>query len=170
MVAYIEQCQSLSLTARVCIALKIFERFCQQQSLHHSTITEFCDYLWQWPLIDDPEQFEPWESSRPYLVNFALGDASHAEMDTLLSQANISEHTFREIVGGIAQILWGSFWGACEDEASLNCLHQVILHSSVTDLPNLTPFRFSKFCDNSGWGFKLTPEDVTYWRLCTNVV
>jgi len=170
MVTYIEQCKELSLTARVSIALKIFESFCQENSLNHSMIMEFNDYLWKWPLIDGPDQFEPWESSRPFLVNFGIGDESDSKLDNLIVQANISEHTFREIVGGIVEILWGSFWGACEDELSLDSLNKVIQHSNVIALPNLTPFKFSKFSENSGWGFKLIPDDVTYWRNCVNYV
>jgi len=170
MLTYIEQCKELSLTARESIALKIFDSYCQANDLNHPIIDEFCDYLWKWPLIDGPEQFEPWESSRPFVVNYGLGDESNSELANLLTQANINEHTFREIAGGIVEILWGSFWGACEDELSLDCLNKVVQHSCIKVLPNLTPFKFSKFSENNGWGVKLTHDDVTYWRNCVNYV
>ncbi len=169
-ITYIEHCKELSLTARVSVALKVFESYCQEQSLHHPMITEFLDYLWKWPLIDDPDRFEPWESSKPFLVNFGFGLDPNSELEHLLSQANITERVFREIVSGIVDILWGSFWGASENELSLNALHKVILHASIKVLPNITPFKFSRFSENHGWGMKLTPDEVKYWRMCANDV
>ena len=170
MATYIEQCNELSLTARVAIALKVFDGFCAENSLSSPIIDEFTDYLWKWPLIDGPDQFTPWESSKPFLVNYGIGDETNFELNLLLSESCINEFRFREIVGGIVEILWGSFWGGCENEQSLNSLNKVIEHSSIQDLPNLTPFKFSKFSDNGGWGNKVVLEDVIYWKSCVNYV
>ena len=49
---YIEQCKKLSLTARMAIALIIFERYCKQRQIKSSLIDDFCNHLWKWPLID----------------------------------------------------------------------------------------------------------------------
>ncbi|MGO2478530.1 MAG: hypothetical protein ACTH7Q_09230 [Pseudoalteromonas sp.] len=170
MVNYIEQCKALSLTARVSIALKIFECFCNENSLKHPMIAEFQNYLWQWPLIDGADQFESWESDRPFLVNYGIGDDSTIELETLLSKADISEPRFHKIVASVVGILWGSFWGACEDEQSLDSLATVVELSKIEYLPNLTPLKFSLFSDNNGWGYKLNAEDVTYWRNYRNFV
>ena len=170
MVTYLEKCSELSLTARVAIALKVFDGFCAENSLSSPLINEFTNYLWEWPLIDGPEQFTLWESSKPFLVNYGIGDDVNSELNLLLSESRVNESRFRKIIGGIVEILWGSFWGGCENEQSLNSLNIVIEQSSVQDLPNLTPFKFSKFSDNGGWGNQVILEDVIYWKNCVNYV
>lgn len=161
---YLESCRKLSLTARMAIALLVFERFCAESKIHHSLFSELSDYLWKWPLIDGPDQFEPWESARPELVNYALGDEASRELVAALDKAQIEESRFRKITEGLVEILWGSFWGASEDELSMKALETVIASSKVEKLPSLTPFKFSLFSDMSGWGEKLTVEDRNYWR------
>ncbi|WP_210330685.1 hypothetical protein [Aliikangiella sp. G2MR2-5] len=127
------------------------------------------DYLWQWPLIDGPDQFEPWESSRPELVNFGLGDSASDNLISVLNKSGIDETQFRRMVEGVIEILWGSFWGAAEHELSMKALEAVLLTSNVSELPALTPFKFSLFTDNHGWGQKLTLEDRNFWRNCYKV-
>jgi len=164
---YIQQCKELSLTARMTIALLIFERYCQVNRIEDSKlVTEFIDYLWKWPLIDGPDQFDPWQQSHTELVSFGLGLAATKELESVLESANVDQTTFREIVSGVVAILWESFWGGSEDELSLQALNNVIKASKLSELPRLTPFKFSRFSEMSGWGVKISLEDREYWRHC----
>jgi len=163
---YIEQCEELSLTARMAVALKVFQIYCKNRGIENQLVTDFFAYLWKWPLIDGSDQFEPWEQSRTYLVNFGLGDPANDEIETLLSEHGIEEYEFRDIVSSVVEILWGSFWGACEDELSLQALACVINRCKVENPPSLTPFKFSRFSDMSGWGNKITTLDCEYWKGC----
>ena len=166
---YIEQLEELSLTARVAIALKLFDLYCSKNHIIHPKINEFIDYLWQWPLIDGPNKFGPWESSRPHLVNFGLGDELDSELLILLESLGKSERSFRVIISSIVEILWGSFWGRSENRQSLSSL-KCVIKMTESPLPNLTPFKFSKFLDGGGWGNRLTKEDVLYWRIFVNCI
>jgi hypothetical protein len=161
---YLEQCKKLSLTARAAIALLVFERFCEENQIKLDQVRELSDYLWQWPLVDGPDQFEPWESSRTELVNYGLGDEASPEVLFSLEEAKIDEFRFRNIVNGLVEILWGSFWGAAENELSLKALSTVLSSSKLEKLPTITPFKFSLYSDMGGWGEKITKEDRDFWR------
>lgn len=165
---YISQCRMLSLTARMAIALLVFERFCKERQLEGRLLVEFSDHLWKWPLIDGPDQFDPWEKSRPELVNFGLGDEASNELASVLESASLEESEFRQIVEGVVEILWASFWGAAEDELSIQALQTVIKRSNMSHLPSLTPFKFSRFSDGNGWGEKISLQDCEFWRKCGN--
>ncbi|MCL9782109.1 hypothetical protein M9194_11790 [Vibrio sp. S4M6] len=160
---YIEQCRELSLTAREGIALRVFESYCQKHHLYHRHVAEFLEFLWKWPLVGRVIEFEDWESEKTHLVNFGIGEELDEEVRQLLRSANESEFNFQELVHCTVSILWGSFWGACDNEGSISALQTVIERAEV-DLPKLTPFKFSRFSDKGGWGAELSDEDITYWR------
>ncbi|HDM8193799.1 TPA: hypothetical protein P0E30_005274, partial [Vibrio harveyi] len=88
------------------------------------------------------------------------------DLQLSLAQNGIGESQFRTIVGGVTDILWGSFWGAAENEQSMAALESVISASGIEQLPVLTPFKFSLFSQNEGWGDKVTPQDLEFWRTC----
>jgi hypothetical protein len=161
---YLEQCRPLSLTARSAISLLVFEKYCAENDLNILAVTELLDHMWKWPLIDGPDQFEPWESQRPLLIDCGLGDDFPDDLIAILAQRNISESKFRTVIEGVTEILWSSFWGAAENEASINDLEKVLLVTNVQKLPTLTPFKFSLFSDKDGWGSSLTAEDRDFWR------
>ena len=146
------------------IALLVFERFCRENKFDSPHVVELSDYLWQWPMIQGPDQFSPWERSRPQLVNFGLGDEADDALKAQLCLANLDESRFREIVSALIEILWGSFWGAAEDDLSLRALEAVILLTKVSVLPPLAPFKFSRFADRDGWGATVCKGDRDYWR------
>ena len=161
---YLQQCKELSLTARLAIALLIFEKYCKNHKLKDSLIDDLSDYLWKWPLIDGVEQFNSWEQSRPQLVNFGLGDEASDKLKSILEFSDVNQSAFRGIVSNIVEILWVSFWGAAEDDLSIQALSTVIKSSKLSILPPLTPFKFSQFCDGNGWGKKVFKEDCDFWR------
>lgn len=161
---YLDACKKLSLTARLAVGLVVFERFCRDSQIESTQVKIFCDYLWDWPLIQYPDQFDTWESARPELVNCGLSDPLSAEMLSILADYGIDESCFRSVLTGLVYILWGSFWGAAEDDLSLNSLASVLRASRLEAYPVLTPFKFSQFVDGHGWGEKITKEDRDFWR------
>ncbi|MCS0109394.1 hypothetical protein NDJ40_08000, partial [Vibrio alginolyticus] len=164
--SYTSECKRLSINARAAIGLLVFERFCVLHGLELHDNQEFLEHLWDWFLIDGPDEFEPWESKRPTLVNCGLGDEFPEDLQLSLAQNGIGESQFRTIVGGVTDILWGSFWGAAENEQSMAALESVISASGIEQLPVLTPFKFSLLSQNEGWGDKVTPQDLEFWRTC----
>ncbi|KZN48588.1 hypothetical protein N474_24810 [Pseudoalteromonas luteoviolacea CPMOR-2] len=64
----------------VCDCFKSFDGFCAENSLSSPLIDEFADHLWKWPFIDSPDQFTPWEPSKPYIVNYGIGDEANSEL------------------------------------------------------------------------------------------
>lgn len=161
---YLDECRDLSVTAKVIVALKVFERYCEANKLEHSLIKDFIAYIWEWPLVNGPDEFEPWENSRTELVGYGLGDPASHELIEYLNSKGIEEYKFREIVSGIVEMLWGNFWGAANFELTNKALSEVIRVSKINDLPPLTPFKFSLFSDANGWGNKPTEEDVEFWK------
>jgi hypothetical protein len=161
---YLEQCEKLSLTARMAIALLIFERYCEENAIDMPQINHMSDYLWRWPLINQAGQFNSWESSRPELVNYGLGDKATKDIISELEKVNIDEHKFRIIVGNLVEILWGSFFGASLDKQSLESLTIILKECNVNRLPILTPFKFSLFSDRDGWGEYITEQDCEFWK------
>lgn len=71
---YISLCKELSLTARVSIALKVFDSYCNKNALTHRLIDEFKEYMWRFMIVFKTEEFSLWESSKPPLVYYGLGD------------------------------------------------------------------------------------------------
>ncbi len=63
--SYTSECKRLSISARAAIGLLIFERFCVLHALELHDNQEFLEHLWDWFLVDGPDEFEPWESKRP---------------------------------------------------------------------------------------------------------
>ncbi|MCQ3827863.1 hypothetical protein HXX02_00235 [Microbulbifer elongatus] len=159
----VEDIRDLSLTARLILALINFEKFCLENDLQSKSVSDLIAFLWKWPLIDGPDEFEPWIESAPALLHVALGNDLPHELKELLDERNIEEQRFRNIVEGLVEIIWGSFWGASEDLVSLEAFHKSFKSSRVEQLPPLTPFKFSRFRDNDGWGVKPSSSDVAYW-------
>ena len=161
---FLTECSSLSLTARAMLALLIFERFCRENAIAHKEIDAFLEHMWKWPSVGQSVEFEPWEEARPALVSGGLTGVVPGEISAVLETADVSENRFGAVVCSLVQILWGSFWGACEDEQSLACLREVVSRANVCKLPPITPFRFSQFDAGNGWGTPLTNEDIQFWK------
>lgn len=158
---YFRELRKLSLTAREAVALLVCEQYFHIHNLHCDETREFLSYMWEWPIISD---FESWEKRRPLLVNFGLGNDLSNSMTKTLASASIEEGNFRLVVGGTVEILWGSFWGAAEDDASFNSLNSMIQASGLKQYPVLTPFKFSVYADGDGWGNSISIQDRNFWR------
>lgn len=157
---------ALSLTARLAVGLHCFTKYCTARNLRSRELDEFLDYLWQWPTIATPGQFVPWESSKTSLVHFGLGGELSEEMRAALSRASVSEDDFRTLVSAIVEILWGSFFGAADDEGSLAYLASIIAISARCQVapPRASTFASSRMADHGGWGIPLTQEQCGLWR------
>lgn len=141
------------------VALLVFERFCAERGIQHAEIPVFLDYLWQWPVVD---QFEEWAAAKPALVRYGLGEAPPAGLEAALVAANFGESGFRSMVSNIATMLWSNFYFSADDEETFKALETIVMTAQATLLPPLTPFRFSRFEDD-GWGNGISREDWKYW-------
>ena len=158
---YLSECRKLSLTARSAVGLLVVEEYFRSKNIRTKDTEEYLNYMWEWPVVVD---FDSWESNRPFLVNYALGDVPSTELMLQLETIGLSESLFRNVVSGPVEILWGSFWGAAENDSSHNVLAETIRSSGLEQLPVLTPFKFSVFNKDDGWGKPVTKEDRDFWR------
>ncbi len=156
----------LSVSAKLAISLLMFQKFCLVNRVEGRIIDDFQAHLWIWLDPDKDEDFDEWEQSRTELINFGLGDAATPELSLIINASKIEEFQFRKVVESIVDILWGNFWGACDHEMTTNAFETVLSSCKLDKNPPITPFKFSRFSDNSGWGSDLTPEDFTYWKNC----
>jgi hypothetical protein len=164
MESYLEKCKELSLTAREAIALHCFEKYCEKRQLKCRLIDEAIEYLWRWPLIDGPDEFDPWESNKTALINYGFGKSIPTELGKVLKDREVDEEEFKRILKALIGILWANFWGASDDEFSLNLLKTVIELTSLEKLPKIDIYQVSKFCDMHGWGNKISRNDYERWR------
>ena len=159
-----EEIRNLSLTGRMILCLLAFESFCKDHRLESSEIHEFIDYMWKWPLIEGSDQFDPWIKSSPTLIDFALGNELPESMVCKLADCNIEEQRFRNVIEGLVDIVWGSFWGASEDLQSYESFQKSIKSMKIEGLPPITPIKFSRFKENGGWGERPSLKDYEYWQ------
>lgn len=163
--AYVDECHCLSITARLAIALLSFERFCHEKSLMHSDIQELIAYLWKWPLIDNEKQFAEWDTKRPVLMQYALGESAKDEFVSYIKASEVEEAEFRFIVSNLIDTFWRSIWHVIDKQGSLAALKNVLTGCRNKDLPPLTLFKFSLFKDNNGWGRQVTQDDYELWKV-----
>ena len=154
----------LSLTARLVIGVKCFERYCQQHTLSCESVQTLIDYLWLWPVIEGPNDFLPWESQPIALKDSAFGDALPADVVAVLKLSEVSEATFESLIEALLDIIWSSFWGAPEDPLSLENLETVFQLTNTHELPDLAPFDISLNADKEGNGHTLTAQQRDEWR------
>ena len=147
-VVFLEECQPLGITARAMLAALVFERFCFQNDLCGPGGDAFLDHHWAW--LDDTRDFSQWENELPSLSRLPSG-------------THVGEHRFRTMAEQLVKTLWASIYGAPEDELTFRALAYIVERSKPIELPPLTPFKFSRFCDG-GWGEPPTRADCEYWR------
>lgn len=158
---YQVELRKLSINARSAVALLVCEEYFRKYEMEDRLTRDFLEHLWEWPVVKD---FEAWEKSRPSLVNYGLGEDASPELLKIVSGAGLDERKIREIISNTVEVLWGSFWGAAEDNQSFKALIGCIESSGLVKLPVLTPFKFSTFSDGDGWGIAITTQDRDYWR------
>jgi hypothetical protein len=157
---------ALSLTARLAVALHCFADYCRARAIDHPAVAAFLDDLWEFPAISGPEEFRPWEKNHPILVNVALGDEYPRWFKEFLEEIDIPAEEFRELIGNVAEIIFGNFYGVADDRGSLECLRKVmsIVRKHGITAPPRKRFANSRFCDAGGWGIPLTMSERDKWR------
>lgn len=166
--APISEYTALSLTARLAIGLHCFTDYCQARGLKHTEIDAFLDDLWGFPLaITSPEAFTEWEDEHPHLVEVGLGDEFSDEFQAALRHQNISPQELRHIIESLIEIVFSSFYGASQNQQSLDSLCSVIAATSGFGVTPAPPHLFaaSVFADNHGWGKPLTESMRDQWRF-----
>ena len=159
---------ALSLTARLAIGLHCFTDYCQTRELKHTEIDAFLDDMWGLPLaITSPEAFTAWEEKHPHLVEVGLGDEFSDEFQAVLRHKNISPQELRHIIESVIEIVFASFYGAPQNQQSLDSLRSVIAATTGYGVTPAPPslFAASLFADNHGWGKPLTGSMRDQWRF-----
>jgi hypothetical protein len=164
----ISEYTALSLTARLAIGLHCFTGYCQARELKHTEIDAFLDDLWDFPLaIASPEAFTKWEDEHPHLVEVGLGDDFSDDFQSVLRHHHIAPQEFRHTIESLIEIVFASFYGASQNQESLDSLRSVIAAttgSAVTPAPS-DLFAASLFADNHGWGKPLAESERDQWRF-----
>jgi len=164
----ISEYTALSLTARLVIGLHCFTDYCQVRELKHTEIDAFLDDMWGFPLaITSPEAFTEWEDEHPHLVEVGLGDEFSDEFQSVLRHQNIASQELRHIIESLIEIVFASFYGASQNQQSLDSLHSVIAATTGYGVTPPPPslFAVSLFADNHGWGKPLTESIRDQWRF-----
>lgn len=167
----LKNAKSLSLIARLAIALHCYEACCVAWRLKSPLISEFLDYMWEWPIMMTENHFSEWESKTTAIVDFGLGDELPPELNKLLISSGVSEEQFRYLTENTVEIIWSSFYGASDNEGSLKYLENVMTVASSLGYtpPSFNEFIESCFKDKHGWGNVLTSEQKDQWRnICGN--
>lgn len=156
----------LSLIARLAIALHCFERYCRKHNLESPEITELSSYLWDFPVIENPDEFNKWELNQPELVDIGLGDKFPKEFAGKLKSKGISQNEFRKLLESVVEIIFWSFYGATDNDNSLKRLKTVIsiVNSHGIEAPPALLFVNSRFVDKHGWGNVLSLTERDKWR------
>lgn len=156
----------LSLNARLAVALHCFENYCRVHGLRSSAIDAFLDYMWEHPCIASPNEFTAWERARIPLVSVGLGDPFPPDVEQVLQQAGVSPKEFRELLENTVEIVFGSFYGAADDQGSIRHLEAVLSIATASAIvpPSAAMFAQSLFADRHGWGQQLSRPLRDAWR------
>lgn len=155
--------RSLSLKARLAVALVCFERFCAKAGLHHPELTVFFEHMWALPSADS---FPAWDSHKDGLVGVGLGDPFSPAIISLLDVSGVPQHTLRELLMHTVEIVFGSAYGQSDDTGSLQDLEAVLRITSGAGVvpPPAQSFSSSLFSEREGWGAPVSPQTATAWR------
>lgn len=158
----------LFLTARLAVGLHCFSSYCDGHRLEHESVDALLDYLWAFPVaIGDPESFVCWERDHAYLVNVGLGDEMSKDVEQALHDCEIAPAEFRRLLGSLVEIVFSSFYGATQNEESLQFLCEVMSVTSKHGVSAPPPEIFSEslIADCQGWGLPLTEAVRDRWRF-----
>lgn len=156
--------RDLSLRARLAVALRCFERYCQTKGLRHPLVDEFLDRMWELPCI---ESLPDWESRPCALVHVGLGDTFPPEFADLFGRDKFLKREFKELLESSVEIIYCSAYGKGDNTASLRFLDRVLSISFAANVtpPAVQPFAGSSFVDHDGWGKSLSPAQRDEWRF-----
>jgi hypothetical protein len=157
---------SLSLTARLGVALHLFAGYCCRRGLDHPEIGRYIEHMWAFAALPGGGVgFEEWEWGRPDLVDAGLGYDWPADFAAYLAEQGMAEAEFRAALMHCTEVLYSSLWAAADDAGSLRDvagLAAIALQAGAA-WPDLSPFAASQWA-GGGWAGRLTPEELARWR------
>jgi hypothetical protein len=157
---------SLSLSGRLAVALHLFEGYCERRGLDHPELQTFVDSLWRSIGPIGPEEVKKWEAEQPPLVGAGLGWEYPSGFEEYLDSHEVPELEFRSVLCWTTEVLYGSLYGAADDQGSLRFLEALAdkVEEFSVPWPDIQRFASSRWIDRSGWGNPLTSEELARWR------
>ena len=143
----------LSLSARIAIALHLFQGYCNRRGLDHLEIERFVEHLWEFiALPAGGGGFEDWKKREPPLTYVGLGDDIPPEFDSVLRAAGVSASEFRQVLSCTTEVLYSTMYGAADEEGSRQYLSDLarIAESVGAEWPSMSCFSESKWSDCHG--------------------
>ena len=157
---------SLSLTARLGVALHLFAGYCRRRGLEHPELARYIEHMWGFAALPGGGVgFDEWEFGRPALVNTGLGYDYPEGFEAYLATTGVSQPEFRAALMHTTEVLYGSLWGAADNSGSLRdveALADIALVSGAA-WPDLSAFADSRWV-GGGWGGRLSPQQLARWR------
>jgi len=158
---------SLSLSARIAIALHLFRGYCARRALTHPEIDRFVEHLWEFiGLQAGRDVFDNWVKNTPPLTGAGLGDPFPPGFDDVLMAAEVSESEFRSALSNTTEVLYFSMYGAADEEASRRFLVDLAALTQTLGVvwPDMSCFANSLWSECHGWGKRLSAKDLEDWR------
>jgi hypothetical protein len=157
---------SLSLTARLGVALHLFAGYCRRRGLDHPAIGRYIEHMWAFTVVPGGGvDLDQWESGRPDLVDAGLGYELPEGFADHLAERGVAEPEFRSALMHCTEVLYSSLWGAADNAGSLRevaGLAAIALQAGVA-WPDLSAFAASPWL-GGGWSGPLTAEELARWR------
>ena len=158
--------RSLSLTARLAVALRCFASYCDLKDLHHPSIGALLNDLWEVPVIDS-QRWDDWENNHPPRVQTALGDDWPEHFEEFLVQHGTNPEQLRSLISAVVEIVFSSFYGAADDELAHRYVSKVLQIVGPLNVNPPPPSLFveSQFRDRGGWGRPISLAERDSWRF-----
>jgi hypothetical protein len=157
---------SLSLTARLGVALNLFRGYCHCRGINHPEVCRFIEYLWTYvALPGGGVGFEDWYFGRPDLAEVAIGYDWAPGFADYLQNCKVNETEFREALTLCYEVIYGSLYAAADDAGSLRNVAGLaaIAVPAGAVWPDLSVFASSPWVDG-GWGVQVTAKELAQWR------
>lgn len=157
---------SLSLTARLGVALHLFAGYCRSRGVDHPEVGRYVKYMWEFiALPGGGTGFDEWHSAAPDLVDTGLGYEWPEGFAGHLAERAVAESEFRAALMHCTEVLYSSLFGAADNSGSLRDVAGLaaIALSARVAWPDLSAFAASQW-DRGGWGRRLTADELSRWR------
>jgi hypothetical protein len=157
---------TLSLIARLGVALHLFAGYCRCRGIDHPEVGRFVEHMWAFAALPGGgEGFEDWLLDRPDLAESGLGYEWPSGFAEYLRSHGVAEEEFRSALMHCTEVLYGSLYTAADDAGSLRdvaALGAIALRAGAA-WPDLSPFAASLWV-GGGWGGRLSTEELAPWR------
>jgi hypothetical protein len=154
--------RQLSMNARLAAALLISTRWLERVGIHDSELDALVEHLWAW-LTVTPDTFDAWYESEPALVLVGLGGELPDRLTANCTAHGIEPERLAALLRGLTEIVYGSLFGAADDEGSLAELGTVaaVVGQHGLALPPSGLFADSPISEGRA---RMDPARVHRWR------